>query len=62
VKLIVKFFWKEYERIWSGRADLAGKCSGKEHNIKNISSPENLPLFGRFSRPVRPPHLLGGVA
>ena len=39
---------------WSGRADLAGKCSRREHNQKDTSSPEAIRPIRMASRPVRP--------
>jgi hypothetical protein len=33
------------KRKWSGRADLAGKCSWKGHNKKDTSYPEAIRLY-----------------
>ena len=40
---------------------MAGKCSRKGHNQKDTSSPEAIRPIRMASRPVRPPHPLGGV-
>jgi hypothetical protein len=55
------YSWKWFEKKWSGRADLAGKCPWKGHNQKDTSSPEAIRVIRMASQPTLPPHLIGGM-